>query len=593
MTISDSVSLGAHVRPEGVQFRVWAPEAERVDLVLASDGDLQPMEQEDGGTFARLVPDLAPGVRYQFRLNEDEAFPDPASRFQPDGIHEASEVIDPAAYAWQDAGWQGVPQEDLVFYELHVGTFTPEGTFAAAQEKLSYLKELGVTAVELMPVADFPGHWGWGYDHAALFAPSRAYGRPDDLRAFVDAAHATGLAVFLDVIYNHLGPDGAYAAAFAPMFTDKHETPWGQAINLDDMHSEGVRRFFIQNALQWLSEYHVDGLRLDATDQLKDDSEPHFLKELTAAVREQLGDGPPRVLVAEDHRNLNTLVLPSDEGGYGLDAVWVDDTHHLIRHITAGDSENYFADFAGTTTKDLAEALRQGWYFTGQYAQAFDGPRGTDPAGVRPEQCVICIQNHDQVGNRPQGARLNHEIPGALYRAASAILLFAPELPLLFMGQEWAASTPFQFFTDHNEELGRLVSEGRKKEFEGFAGFSGDDVPDPQDPATFERSKLDWGEREEGDHGRTLALYRDLLALRRELDGDFAACAVGARGLALQRGRHHLVAALADDLALPLPEGAEVVLHTEDEAFAADAQAPRIEDGEVHFARPGAVVVRA
>ncbi len=597
----DKRPLGALPQSDGggVLFRLWSPEAERASLVLEDSAEPLEMESAGHGYFELRADDAAPGTRYRFSIDGGNAMPDPASRFQPEGVHGPSEVVDPAAYAWQDQTWEGLPQEDLVFYELHPGTFTPEGTFDAVREKLSYLKDLGVTAVELMPVADFPGARNWGYDPAAFYAASRAYGRPDDLRCLVDAAHQTGLAVFLDVIYNHLGPDGAYVAAFAPMFTQKHETPWGQAVNLDDTHSAGVRHFFIDNALMWLREYHFDGLRLDATFALRDDSPTHFLAALSDAVDglPQTSGGPRRLLIAEDNRNERRLLVPRQSGGYGLDGVWADDLHHQMRNFTAGDKTGYFKDFAGTTAEDLAQTLRQGWFYTGAYAEHFGEPRGTSTEGLSKDKFVVCIQNHDQVGNRPQGTRLSDDVAPEVYRAASALLLFAPELPLLFMGQEWATLTPFQFFTDHNEELGRLVTEGRKEEFGHFPGMSEEDVPDPQLEETFERSKLRWDEREAMPHAGTLALYRDLLALRRDLppadERNFEVEAHGARGLVLRRGPYTLAAAFADDLALPVPGGAKLVLHTEAEEYVEDGQPPQIQNGEARFARAGAVVVEA
>jgi maltooligosyltrehalose trehalohydrolase len=581
-------ALGAIPDGTGTHFRVWAPDTDRVDLVLEPNGRTVALDATSDGYFEGFVTDVGTGQRYRYRLDGGDPLPDPASRFQPEGVHGPSEVVDPSAYEWQEADWHGIEQKDLVFYELHVGTFTPEGTFRAAAEKLEYLRDLGVTAVELMPVADFPGRWNWGYDGAALYAPSRAYGQPDDLRAFVDRAHALGLAVFLDVVYNHLGPDGAYLAAYGPVFTDKHHTPWGDAINLDDEGSAGVRGFILDNALHWLREYHFDGLRLDATHALVDDSDPHVLAELSAAV--ETLPGPPRTLVAEDHRNLHTLLLPRPEG-LGLDAVWADDLHHLVRNITAGDTEGYYADFADATTRDIAETLRQGWFYDGRPSRRTGEPRGTSAAPIRPEQCVVCIQNHDQVGNRPAGDRLTETTSLAAYRAASALLLFAPELPLLFMGQEWAASTPFQFFTDHNDELGPLVSEGRKSEFKDFPGFEGE-VPDPQDPATFERSRLDWREHEGGEHEHTLALYRALLVLRCELSGEIETLPIGETALHAQRGEHHLLVVFSPASA-PLPDNAEVVLHTEQPAFAANPQPLEIGGERVLFHRPGAVVLRA
>ncbi|MEX2402210.1 MAG: alpha-amylase family glycosyl hydrolase, partial [Rhodothermales bacterium] len=341
--------LGALVEDDGTRFRVWSPSASSLTVVLES-GERLEMTPRSDDIFEAFSPGATTGVRYRIELDGDEAFPDPASRYQPDGVHGASSIVDPSAYAWSDGQWEGASREDLVFYEIHTGTFTPEGTFEGIRSRLPYLRDLGVTALELMPVADFPGRWNWGYDHAALYAPSRAYGTPDELRRLVDEAHEMGLAVFLDVIYNHLGPDGAYVAAFAPMFTDRHETPWGQAVNLDDQYSAGVRGLFIDNALSWLLEYHVDGLRLDATHALVDESEVHFLEELQETV-ERIGAGPERLLIAEDHRNENRIVRPRAEGGYGLAAVWADDFHHQIRNLTAGDEDGYYVDYAGTTTR--------------------------------------------------------------------------------------------------------------------------------------------------------------------------------------------------------------------------------------------------
>ena len=595
--------LGAHLandgHADGVQFRVWAPDADAVTLVLDSEGGRRAeMDPAGHGYFEHFAEGLGAGARYRFHLDgQPEPFPDPASRFQPEGVHGPSEVIDPARYEWRTEGWNNVPQHELVFYELHVGTFSLAGTFNGVREKLDHLTDLGVTAIELMPLGAFPGDRNWGYDPAAFFAPDPAYGRPDDLRRLVDAAHERGLSVFLDVIYNHFGPDGAYAAAFAPFFTDHHETPWGQAVNLDDEHSAGVRHFFIHNALHWLSEYRFDGLRLDATNALVDDSEPHFLAELSARVEEACA-APRRYLIAEDERNERCLLESREEGGYGLDGVWADDFHHQMRNLTAGDELFYFADFADTTAADLAQTLRQGWYYTGQHAEHFGAERGTPTGGLAPEHFVICLQNHDQVGNRPAGARLTEDISLPLYRAASALLLFAPELPLLFMGQEWAASTPFQFFTDHHEELGHQVTEGRKEEFAEFAELVSGSVPDPQRAATFERSVLDWGERAEAPHAHTLAFYRRLLHLRRALppadpDG-FNVEAHGDHGLVLRRGAHALAVALGNGVTLPLPPQSENVLHSEEADYAPSPRALQFPSSEhVRFERPGALVVKA
>ncbi len=573
----------------GAFVRIWAPAASTLSFAPEGIGEEVALEPTENGYFEGRVENVRPGYRYRLRL-DDDLIPDPFSRFQPEGVHGPSEIIDGDSYEWHEPHWKGISREDLVFYELHVGTFSQEGTFDGVRERLPYLRDLGITAVELMPVADFPGRWNWGYDPGALFAPSHNYGTPDELRALVDEAHRLGIAVFLDVVYNHLGPDGAYLSALGPLFTDRHETPWGQAVNLDDEHSAGVRRILIENACYWLREFHFDGLRLDATDALIDESIPHFLTELTETV--DALDGPHRILVAEDHRNLNMLVQSREAGGHGLDAVWIDDFHHLMRNMLAGDDEGYFANFEGATAEDIAQTLRQGWFYTGQVAPSTGKPRGARPSDVKPVNCVYCIQNHDQVGNRPLGRRLSEDISPAAYRAASALLLFVPHLPLLFQGQEWAASTPFQFFTDHKKELGRKVTRGRKNEFEDFSKFEGE-VPDPQLGSTYTRSILQWDERSREPHSRTLNLYRRLLALRRGLEGDFSATAVGRSGLVLRRSRHHLLVALEGGAALRLPENADVILHTEETIFAENGAPPLFRGAEVHFPTPGAAILRS
>ena len=588
MTTFPQQPLGAFPTDDGVHFRVWAPEASAIELVLDDDRDTTvALDPQDHGYFEGAVSGLEPGARYRYRVDGECPFPDPASRFQPEGVHGPSTVVDPDGFEWQDAGWAPPTRDELVFYELHIGTFSATGTYAGVQERLAYLKELGVTAIELMPVADFPGQRNWGYDSAALYAPSRAYGTPYGLRALVDAAHRAGLAVFLDVIYNHLGPDGAYVAAFAPMFTEKHQTPWGAAINLDDTHSPGVRHFFIDNAIHWLREYHFDGLRLDATHALKDDSDTHFLAELRDRVDAEV-EGPRRYLIAEDPRNINTLVRPRADGGYGMDGIWTDDLHHQIRHITAGDTHQYFASFAGHRAPEVATTIRDGWFYQGQPDPTSGEPFGTDPSPVDPDQCVVCIQNHDQVGNRPHGDRLTDDVSLAVYRAATALLLFAPETPLLFMGQEWAASTPFLFFTDHNDALGEQVRAGRAEEFEQI-DTSGS-IPDPQAQDTFEQSKLNWSERDTRAHVRTLDLYRDLLALRRELDGELEVTAHSDYALTVHRGDHVLLVTLADEETIPLPDGTEVLMHTELKKYAADPRTPYVDSGTLDTASDGAPI---
>jgi maltooligosyltrehalose trehalohydrolase len=476
---------------------------------------LTPMDE---GIFTLTYHGASSGDLYEYQLDGKGPFPDPASRYQPRGVHGPSAIVDPRSFAWSDQGWKGVPLERAIIYELHVGTFTDAGTFEGVTERLPYLANLGVTVLELMPIADFPGARNWGYDGASLFAPSRAYGTPDELRRLVDTAHRLGLAVILDVVYNHFGPDGAYACVFSPLyFSTRHRSPWGAAVNFDGQGSRQVREFLIENALHWLHEYHLDGLRLDATHALIDDSPRYFAAELTARARASL-PGRQLLLIAEDERNLAAIVRAPEDGGWGLDAVWADDFHHQVRRMAAGDRDGYFEDFGGRT-EDLAATIRQGWFYTGQFSAHHARPRGTDPSGLSLDRMVFCIQNHDQIGNRPFGTRLNHQMEPALFRALSALLLFVPETPLLFMGQEWAATTPFLFFTDHHAELGELVTKGRRAEFSRFDTFADPvmqaRIPDPQALSTFTDSRLRWDEIADAPHAGILELYRTMLKLRR------------------------------------------------------------------------------
>jgi maltooligosyltrehalose trehalohydrolase len=503
---------GANLAAAGCLFDVWATSASYVDveLIRGAETTWHPMEPSGDGRFSTTLDHAVAGDRYRFRLNGEESYPDPYSRFQPDGVHGASEVIDPAIFEWSDAGWPGLSPDGLVIYELHVGAMTPEGTFAALEAQLPYLRDLGVTAIELMPVAQTPGTRNWGYDGVDLFAPNHVYGRPDDLRRLVDAAHWHGLGVILDVVYNHLGPEGAYLAAYSSnYFTERHQTPWGAGLNWDGAGSEWVRQFAIDNACHWLAEDRIDGLRLDATHAIVDDSEVHILQELTAKAREVAGDRSV-VVFAEDERHDITRARSVDRGGEGLDGVWADDFHHEVRVLLTNAHESYYALYDGTT-EDIALTVNRGFDLIDA---GHPRPDERDPASA----FVFCIQNHDQVGNRPFGDRLNHEISLDRYRVASTLLLAAPETPLLFMGQEFAASTPFLFFTDHPEELGKLVTEGRRKEFAGFKAFDDvrmrETIPDPQAESTFLASKLEWSEPE--THPGTLALYRALLRLRRD-----------------------------------------------------------------------------
>ena len=511
--------LGARVAPEGTHFNVWAPSAGRVEVVFTDHSRAAlSLDSRDRGYFEGFAPQVGGGARYWYRLDGGPLLPDPASRYQPEGVHGPSEVIDPDRFEWTDNNWRGVDRDRLVIYELHIGTFSPAGTFVGASDRLAAVASLGATAIEIMPVAAFPGSRGWGYDGVDLFAPSSAYGRPDDFRRLVDTAHRLGLAVLLDVVYNHLGPDGAYLFTFAREYsTSRHRTPWGDAVNLDGPGSREVRRFFIENALRWLREYHIDGLRLDATHALVDDGAPHFVAELAREVR---AFRPTAVLLAEDERRAPEITRTAASGGWGLDAMWADDFHHHVRRLLAGDHEGYFAPYSGTT-EDIALTIDRGWWFRdtlgGERESAHDAQDAE--GGSRRTQFVFCLQNHDQVGNRAFGHRLHHDIDAAAFRAATALLLLAPETPLLFMGQEWAASTPFLYFTDLPEPLGSQVTKGRREEFGAFTAFAEPSlrasIPDPQSAGTFEASRLNWDERTNEPHASVLRLHEALLAMRR------------------------------------------------------------------------------
>jgi len=606
--------FGALPSANGTRFRIWSPDAARVQLILRRDRlDELAVEMAPSvgrGFWEATVADAHTGDRYAYAVDGSRPYPDPASRFQPDGVHEWSAIVDPSAFAWTDADWTGLDPRRAVIYELHVGTFTPEGTFRGAIDKLSHLRDLGVTAIELMPVADFAGRRNWGYDGVALFAPSRAYGEPDDLRAFVDAAHRFGLGVLIDVVYNHLGPEGAYLPAISPRFlTAKHQTPWGDAVNLDDEDSDGVRRLIGDNALHWIHEYHADGLRLDATHSLVDASACHIVAELAESVHRAAE--PPPLLYAEDHRNLAHMVEAASGGGWDLDGVWADDFHHVMRRLLGGGEHGYFADYRGDAF-ELADTLRRGWLYTGQQSAHHGAPRGTDPARVAMRRMVICLENHDQIGNRAFGDRPEHSIDPPAWRAAVTVLLTAPMTPLIFMGEEWCATTPFLFFTDFEPELGRQVAEGRRREFQGFPEFAApgaaERIPDPQAYATFAASRLHWEECHTPPHSRILALHRALLRLRHEhpalqADDAFECWAVAPDDSTVifmreQPDAHDRVLVVArlrgaETVAVPaLAEpGWTVLLTTEDEPFTDAPHPPRIDpNGAVEFSRPGAIV---
>jgi maltooligosyltrehalose trehalohydrolase len=610
--------VGAVASAGGTTFRIWAPAGNTVDIVIIGrDGEqVHELTPTQSGWFEAHVAGVGAGDRYWIRLNGSETYPDPLSRSQPDGVHGASEVMDAAAFNWTDDGWRGRRMEELVIYELHVGTATAEGTFDALIRRLPHLVELGVTAIELMPAAEFAGDRNWGYDGVYLFAPSHAYGGPDAMRRFIDAAHAHGLAVILDVVYNHFGPEGNYLPAVSGgrIFTEQHHTPWGVAVNYDDDGSEAVRSIVLANVREWIRDYHVDGLRLDATHAIIDNSTPHILQQIAETAREV---DRHVVVIAEDERNERSLLLTAEEGGLGLDGVWADDAHHILRRMVAGDSDGYFSAYDGSTD-ELARALRQGWLYQGEVYAPSSEPRGASSEGIPPFRFVHCIQNHDQVGNRALGERLNHQVDADVYRAASALLLLTPCTPLLWMGQEWAATSPFQYFTDHPEELGRLVTEGRRDEFAGFSEFSDETlwakIPDPQSLETYERSKLQWSECDDEPHAGVLRLYRELLrlrsmhpALRGRTGESYDTRALSAGALGLRRDGEGasalLVANLKGALELDL-EGEQltagrpasqwrILLSTEDSRFGGDPARVQHRGSLLSLAAPCAVLLES
>jgi len=588
--------FGAAVRADGAtRFRLWAPAATRVDLDLATTAAraVLPLAALEGGWFEAAVPGAPHGSRYAFRIDGAHTVPDPASRANPDDVHAPSMVVDPLAFDWQDGAWRGRPWREAVLYELHVGTFTPAGTFAAAIERLDDLADLGVTAIELMPVADFPGERNWGYDGVLPFAPDASYGPPEDLKALVQAAHARGLMVLLDVVYNHFGPEGNYLHLYAPQFFNpRHATPWGAAINFDGAHARTVRDFFVHNALYWLEEYHFDGLRLDAVHAIADDSRPDIVTELATRVREGPGRDRHVHLVLENDAN-QARYLGRDAAGAPrfATAQWNDDVHHALHVLLTGERDGYYADYAARPLRYLGRALAEGFAFQGEVSPyRANRTRGEPSAHLPATAFVSFLQTHDQVGNRALGERIGMLAAPRALAAAAACVLLAPAPPLVFMGEEFAASAPFLFFCDFGPELAAAVTRGRREEFARFARFRDPAaqaaIPDPNDPATFARSKLDWRETALGGHRERLALYRRLLALRRAHiaprlaglapPGAFTCIEPGALAVHWTLGdgaRLHLAANFADAPArLPAPPG--TVLYAADPPPAGGVLAP-------------------
>ena len=471
------------------------------------------MERDRFGVWRGEAADVGAGSDYWYRVNDEADRPDPVSRSRPEGVHGPSRILDPREFEWSDSGWTGLAVRDLIIYELHVGSFTPEGTFDAIIPRLEPLRELGITAIELMPVAQFPGPRNWGYDGVSLYAPQSSYGGPAGLRRLVNAAHRAGLALILDVVYNHLGPEGNYLRDFGPYFIDRYRTLWGEGWNLDGPESDEVRRYLLDNALYWITEFRLDGLRLDAADTIVDQSALHLLEELTAVVHRQAALLGRRVsVIAESAANDPRFVRAPDLGGYGLDAQWSDDFHHAVHVALTREQNGYFADFGGVAP--VAKALADRFVNDGRYSVSRRRRHGRPAVDVPAERFVICVQNHDQVGNRARGERLSALVPSEAVRLAAAILLLSPYVPLLFMGEEYGETHPFLYFVSHSDpKLVEAVREGRRREFAAF-GWSGD-IPDPQAESTFEASRLDWDAARCAPHAQLRALYRDLLGLRR------------------------------------------------------------------------------
>ncbi|HEY4212027.1 MAG TPA: malto-oligosyltrehalose trehalohydrolase [Steroidobacteraceae bacterium] len=518
---------------DAVRFRLWAPSAKRVELKLCgSNPSFHDMSPVGSGWFEHTTGDARPGSLYKFRIDGGLEVADPASRRNPQDVHGPSEVVDPTTFSWTDEGWRPRPWHEAVVYELHVGTFSETGSFAGVEGKLDHLAQLGVNTIELMPVADFPGTRGWGYDGVLPYAPESAYGTPDELKSLIAAAHERGIAVMLDVVYNHFGPEGNYLHSYAcQFFTERHHTPWGAGINYDGTDSRAVREFFIHNVLYWLEEYHFDGLRFDAVHAIHDDSDTHFLTEIAQRVRSGPGKERPLYLVLENGANESHLLGP--EGGpTTFDAQWDDDIHHCLHTILTGESDGYYSDYAERPHPMLCRCLAEGFAYQGEMSEHEGHARGESSGHLPPTAFVTFLQNHDQIGNRALGERIGHLVKNeAALQAAVAIVLLAPSPPMLFMGEEWSAREPFPYFCDFEPDLAAKVREGRKREFARFARFSspqgGDSIPDPTSPATLESARLNWNHLKEPAHAAWLDHYRRLLAIRRR---DILPCIARIRG---------------------------------------------------------------
>lgn len=507
-------NIGARLGASGTaEFTVWAPFAQAVSIeITAPNKQLLPLQKKEYGYWQGSLQNTSPETRYFFLLDGKTRRPDPASHFQPGGVHKASGIVDHHAFPWSDQTWPGIPLKDLIIYELHTGTFTEQGTFEGIISRLDYLVELGINAIEIMPVAQFPGNRNWGYDGVYPFAVQDSYGGPEGLKKLVNACHQKGIAVVLDVVYNHLGPEGNYLNDFGPYFTDKYKTPWGSALNFDDAQADGVRNFFIQNALLWFSDYHIDALRLDAVHAIMDLSARHFLQELADEVKQlEQETGRNYLLIAESDLNDVRLINAKEKGGYGLHAQWNDDFHHALHALVTGERAGYYADFGHL--KDLEKAYSQAFVFNGNYAPHRQKSYGNSAAGNSGEQFVVCAQNHDQVGNRMPGDRLAETLGLPALKLVAAAYLLSPYLPMLFMGEEYGEKNPFQYFISHtDEELVKAVQKGRREEFKAFK-YEGE-VPDPQSEKTFRNSRLSW-QYQQGAGKELYEFYRQVIALRK------------------------------------------------------------------------------
>jgi maltooligosyltrehalose trehalohydrolase len=607
--------IGAELLPEGgAHFRVWAANRKRVEVVFDS-GETVELQSEPRGYFSGVAPSAVDGSRYKYRLDGGVAFPDPVSRFQPEGPHGPSQVVDPLSFAWTDAGWPGIGMEGQVIYEMHIGAFTREGTWEAARRELAELAATGITVLEIMPVADFPGRFGWGYDGVGLFAPVAIYGCPDQFRRFVDDAHRAGMGVILDVVYNHVGPDGNYLKQFSnDYFTERYKNEWGEAINYDGENSAPVREWVATNAAYWAEEYHIDGLRLDATQQIFDASPKNIMTELAERMR-AAARGRKTIVVAENESQESKLARPPEQGGYGLDGLWNDDFHHSAHVAATARNEAYYTDYLGAP-QEFISAVKYGYLYQGQRYVWQSKRRGTPAWGLRPAQFVTYLDNHDQVANSGTGERIHKLTSPGRFRALTALLLLAPGTPMLFQGQEFAASAPFHFFADHNDELRKLVHEGRRQFLSQFVSLAQPEMfnrhVDPGDPATFERCKLDFSERRK--HAGVYQMHKDLLRLRREHAAFRAQAPRGVDGAVLapeafvlrfilpQDDHRLLVINLGRDLRLnPAPEPLlappenhlwELLWSSEDPAYGGIGTPP-VEEGDAwHVPGHAALVLR-